>query len=94
MQQIIDKLNEAFLPKNIECDGPHCMGCWKDVVREDIKMLEKAQQCDVKGSLPLKLPLDKSFYKQCNECLRWRMIGTQCKNPLTMMCDNDEKYFL
>lgn len=39
------------------------------------------------------LPLDRSFYRQCNECLRWRMIGTQCKNPLTMMCDNDERYF-
>lgn len=45
------------------------------------------------GAVMPSLPLDRSFYKQCDECLRWRMIGTQCKNPLTMMCDNDERYF-
>jgi hypothetical protein len=39
------------------------------------------------------LPLDRTSYRQCNECLKWRMIGTQCKNPQTMMCDNDERYF-
>ena len=41
MKDIIEKLNEAFLPENIECDGGACMGCWKDKVREAIKMLEE-----------------------------------------------------
>tara|TARA_R110000868_G_scaffold346344_1_gene607405 strand:+ start:319 stop:537 length:219 start_codon:yes stop_codon:yes gene_type:complete len=48
----------------------------------------------LQGTVVPSLPLDKSFYRQCNECLKWRMIGTQCKNPLTMACDNDERYFL
>lgn len=39
-EAIINKLSEAFLPNNVECDGGCCMGCWKDVVREAIKMLE------------------------------------------------------
>lgn len=39
-ETIIAKLNEAFLPKNIECDGGCCMGCWKDIVRKAIKMIE------------------------------------------------------
>lgn len=39
-QAIIDKLNQAFLPENVECDGAFCMGCWKDIVREAIKMLQ------------------------------------------------------
>lgn len=39
--KIIDKLNEAFSPKNIECDGAFCTGCWKDVVREAIRMVEE-----------------------------------------------------
>lgn len=38
---IIDKLNEAFLPKNIECDGSFCQGCWKDIIREVIKMIKE-----------------------------------------------------
>ena len=39
-QQLRDKLNEAFLPQNVECDGGACMGCWKDVVRAAIKMID------------------------------------------------------
>lgn len=35
------KLNECFIPKNIECDGGFCVGCWKDVVREVINSLNK-----------------------------------------------------
>lgn len=41
MEKIIEKLNEAFLPEYRECDGAYCMGCWKDKVREAIKMLEE-----------------------------------------------------
>lgn len=37
--------------------------------------------------------LDKSFYYQCKECNRWRMIGTICKNPLTGQCDKDSRFF-
>jgi hypothetical protein len=43
-QEIINKLNEAFLPKNLECDGASCTGCWKDVIREAIKMLENEKE--------------------------------------------------
>jgi flagellar motility protein MotE (MotC chaperone) len=39
MEKVIQLLNEAFLPENIECDGGSCMGCWKDKVREAIKLL-------------------------------------------------------
>lgn len=39
-EEIISKLKEAFLDKNLECDGIACMGCWKDVVRSAISMLE------------------------------------------------------
>ncbi len=39
-KEVIAKLNECFLPQNIECDGATCTGCWKDVVREVIKMIE------------------------------------------------------
>lgn len=41
-EEIIKKLNEAFLPQNQECDGAFCQGCWKDVIREAIKMIEQA----------------------------------------------------
>lgn len=40
-KKIIDKLNETFLPENQECDGAACMGCWKDVIRRAIKMIEE-----------------------------------------------------
>lgn len=43
MEEIIKKLNECFLPHNVECDGSYCTGCWKDVVREAIKMLDSSQ---------------------------------------------------
>jgi hypothetical protein len=42
-ETIINKLNEAFLPENVECDGGVCMGCWKDKIREAIKMLEEIE---------------------------------------------------
>lgn len=38
-------------------------------------------------------PLDKTFFIQCQECNKFRMIGTHCKNPQTKMCDNDNNYF-
>lgn len=44
MDKIIAKLNEAFLSQNVECDGPHCNGCWKDIIREAIKMIEEHNQ--------------------------------------------------
>lgn len=39
--EVVSKLKEAFLDKNLECNGAGCIGCWKDVVREAIKMLEQ-----------------------------------------------------
>lgn len=39
IKEASEKLNEVFLPKNLECDGPYCIGCWKDVVREVLNKL-------------------------------------------------------
>lgn len=39
VKEVVGRLNEAFLPQNVECDGGACMGCWKDVVRDAIKMI-------------------------------------------------------
>lgn len=47
-QEVIDKLNEAFLPQNVDCDSGACMGCWKDVIREAIAMLERSKDNGVK----------------------------------------------
>ena len=38
--RVITTLNQCFEPKNLECDGAVCLGCWKDIVRACIKMLE------------------------------------------------------
>jgi len=35
-------LVEMFRPANIECDGPSCMGCWKDIQRKLILELKEA----------------------------------------------------
>lgn len=40
LRQISLKLQESFLDRNLECDGAGCIGCWKDVVRESIKMID------------------------------------------------------
>lgn len=48
--KIIDILNEALLPKNQECDGPHCQGCWKDKVNEAIKLLQPEKDVIQKSS--------------------------------------------
>ena len=43
-KQIIIILNEAFLPQNVQCDGAHCQGCWKDKIRQAIKILEENEK--------------------------------------------------
>lgn len=48
--KIIDILNEALLPKNQACDGPHCQGCWKDKVNEAIKLLKPEKDTTEKSS--------------------------------------------
>jgi hypothetical protein len=48
--KIIDILKEALLPKNQECDGPHCQGCWKDKVNEAIKLLQPEKDITEKQS--------------------------------------------
>lgn len=40
LERAISILNESFLPENQQCDGGCCMGCWKDKVREAIKIIE------------------------------------------------------
>ena len=41
IKAIHDKLKECMYPQNIECDGVACQGCWKDIVREAMEMLEQ-----------------------------------------------------
>jgi hypothetical protein len=41
VESIINKLNEAFLPENLECDGGICVGCWKDVINEAIELIKQ-----------------------------------------------------
>lgn len=38
--ELIAELEKCFTEGRSECDGPHCMGCWKDVVRATIKKLQ------------------------------------------------------
>jgi hypothetical protein len=52
-------LQQSFLPENIECDGAHCMGCWKDVVRETLKKMANLT--------PIELPSDEEIEKESNE---------------------------
>lgn len=37
----VSELNKCFEKGNQECDGAHCQGCWKDIVRSVIKSLTK-----------------------------------------------------
>lgn len=56
--EIINELEKAFLPQNIECDGIICTGCWKDNVREALEMLK---------NLPsIELPSNEEIVKQGN----------------------------
>lgn len=66
-ETLIAKLNEAFLPKNIECDGTYCMGCWKDIVREAIKMIE---------SSPARVVTDDEIEKHYNSMWEGKPVGT------------------
>lgn len=40
LERAIGVLEQSFLPENQQCDGGCCMGCWKDKVREAIKIIE------------------------------------------------------
>ena len=55
IKEILEELQKAFLPKNIECDGAHCIGCWKDVVRTTIQMAN--------SFTPIQLPSDEEIEK-------------------------------
>ena len=56
IKEILEELQKAFLPKNIECDGAHCIGCWKDVVRTTMQMAN--------SFTPIELPSDEDIYKE------------------------------
>lgn len=56
VNEIMAYLQKATLPENIECDGAHCMGCWKDVVRETLKKMANLS--------PIELPSDDEI---CDE---------------------------
>lgn len=72
-QAVIDKLNEAFLPQNIECDGSHCMGCWKDVVREAIKMLQEESSEEDRHKKSLEF-LDKYLKENPDEVKKFNQL--------------------
>lgn len=56
VNELMVLLQQSFLPENIECDGAHCMGCWKDVVRETLKKMINLT--------PIELPSDDEI---CDE---------------------------
>ena len=56
VNEIMVLLQQSFLPENIECDGAHCMGCWKDVVRETLKKMANLS--------PIELPSDEVIDKE------------------------------
>ena len=56
VNELMVLLQQSFLPENIECDGAHCMGCWKDVVRETLKKMANLN--------PIELPSDDEI---CDE---------------------------
>lgn len=72
-KKIIDKLNTAFLPQNLECDGAYCTGCWKDVIRESIKMIEEYDQQTkiIKANLENALKTVKALSNQIDEFNGW-----------------------
>ena len=41
VKEKVSELNKCFEKGNQECDGAHCQGCWKDIVRSVIKSLTK-----------------------------------------------------
>lgn len=73
-EAVINKLNEAFLPKNTECDGGGCMGCWKDVIREAIKMLEQKPSGEGGKSLQ---ELRKEWDKRSNYLKESKNVDTE-----------------
>ena len=58
IKQILEELQKAFLPKNIECDGAHCIGCWKDVVRTTMQMAN--------SFTPIQLPSDEEIAREAS----------------------------
>jgi hypothetical protein len=52
VNELMVQLQKAFLPENI-CDGPYCMGCWKDVVRETLKSMVNLT--------PIEIPSDEEI---------------------------------
>lgn len=40
-ERAVDAIKKALLPENIECDGGCCTGCYKDILREYLKSLNK-----------------------------------------------------
>ena len=44
-----------------------------------------------KGAVKFSLPLSKSFYKECFECGKLKMIGIQCICPITRKCQDWNK---
>jgi len=79
MKDVIDKLNEALLPQNEQCDGAVCMGCWKDAVRSAIKILEKKQDAYGTGNTDFRRyekyvgQYVKRFYAPFNEASIWKI---------------------
>jgi hypothetical protein len=59
VDELMVLLQKSFLPENLECDGAHCMGCWKDIVRETLKKMVNLT--------PIELPNDDDI---CDEAER------------------------
>ena len=73
IKEILEELQKAFLPKNIECDGAHCIGCWKDVVRTTIQMAN--------SFTPIQLPSDEEIFNKSIEIME-EWYGSGCKEEI------------
>lgn len=90
INSVIDKLNEAFLPKNLECDGGFCISCWKDVVREAIKMLKCIDEQGIKCETVNSCNNCEYYVKQKSRCCgRCDGVNDECVNDI--ICEKHNK---
>lgn len=43
-ERLKEALEECLLPENIECDGPGCTGCYKDVIHAALTAYKEAKK--------------------------------------------------
>lgn len=86
-EEILLKLNEAFLPQNIECDGAICTGCWKNIVKEAIKMLNNSSiLSDNQTAIPFICPVCNGRGKVYNTFYNTSNLGSTSSSISDIEC--------